>query len=67
MNSNDRSAASARLDVARGERATAADDLDAARGTAAKFHAAVQLRAAEDEIDAREAWVAWSDRADEEQ
>ena len=64
MHSIDRSAASARLDVARREQVTATDDLNEARGAAARFHASVQLRAAEDEVEARAAWLAWADRGD---
>jgi hypothetical protein len=65
MNSQHRSAAGVRLDAARGEESAASDDLDAAAGTAGEFHAAVQLRAAEDEVEARAAWLAWTDRGEE--
>ena len=67
MNSDSRDAASARLDVARSEEKTASDDLEAATGTSHELHAAVELRAAEDEVEARTAWLAWADRGDEEQ
>ena len=65
MSSTDRTAANARLDVARREESAASSELRAASGTTARFHAAVQLRAAEDEVEARAAWLAWTDRGDE--
>ena len=66
MGSTTREAAAERLDVARRAEATAANDLEAARGTAGEFHATVQLRATERESAARSAWLAWTaDAADE--
>lgn len=59
------SAASTRLDVARGAETQAAQALQAARGSEGHFHAAVQLRAAEDEVEARAAWLAWTELGDE--
>ena len=52
--------AAERLDVARADEATAAKDLEAARGTAGEFHAGVQLAATEREVAARSAWLAWT-------
>ena len=60
-----RQAATDRLDVARRAETTAADELEAARGTNAEFHADVQLRAAEAEVSARSAWLAWTDEAED--
>jgi hypothetical protein len=60
LGSNSREAAAERLDVARGAEEVAANELDAASGTPGEFHAAVQLRAAEREVLARSAWVAWT-------
>ena len=57
--------ASMRLAAARTARETAANDVDAACGSSREFHAAVQLRAAADQVEAREAWLAWSDGAHE--
>jgi hypothetical protein len=65
MNSDTHGAASARLDTARGDETVAAAHLHAATGTVDRFHASVQLRAAEDQVEARAAWLAWTDRADE--
>jgi hypothetical protein len=61
MDSTTREAAAERLVVARGAEATAANELEAARGTAGEFHATVQLRATEREVAARSAWLAWTD------
>lgn len=63
METNRRDTATARLDVAHAEEATAAHQLAAARGSTARFHATVQLRAAETEVAARSAWVAWTETA----
>ena len=65
MNSDPHNAASARLDSARTDETSAAAHLRAASGTVGKFHSSVQLRAAEDQVEARAAWLAWTDRADE--
>ena len=62
---NHRQAATDRLGVARGAEATAADELEAVRGTSGEFHADVQLRAAEAEVSARSAWLAWTDEAED--
>jgi hypothetical protein len=59
--------ATERLDVARSAETTAADGLEAARGTAGEFHATVQLRATERESAARSAWLAWTDDAVDEE
>lgn len=65
MNSSSHTSASARLDDAQKEEATAADELHAAQGTSGEMHAAVQLRAAEEQVEARTAWLSWVDRGDE--
>ena len=65
MNIDRSSAAATRLDAARGAETNAADALREARGTEAHFHAAVQHRAAEDEVEARAAWLAWTELGDE--
>jgi hypothetical protein len=65
MNSDTHGAASARLGSARSDETAAAAHLNTATGTVERFHASVQLRAAEDQVEARAAWLAWTDRADE--
>lgn len=62
MTTNDRSPARARLDVAREEQDTAASRRADARGPGAVIRADAELRAAHEEVAAREAWVAWADR-----
>jgi hypothetical protein len=65
MTSDSSNAAAERLDVARSEETRASDALRAASGTSEHFHAAVQLRAAEDQVEARTAWLAWTELGDE--
>jgi hypothetical protein len=65
MQSTTRERATARLDVARGNETSAAQDLDTARGTTDELHAAVQLGASEREVAARSAWLAWVDEGDD--
>ena len=63
MTSNNREAATDRLDAARSEETTAAKDLEAVRGTNGELPAQVRLRAAETEVSARSAWLAWTDES----
>lgn len=65
MNSDSNGEAAARLDTARKAASTASADLRAAMGSSGELHAAVQQRAAEDRVEARTAWLAWSGRVDE--
>ena len=61
MPSHTRERATARLDVARGAETSAAQHLDAVRGTTDELHATVQLRASQGDVAARSAWLAWVD------
>lgn len=65
MSRDHHSAATERLDAARNVRDAAVDDMTSANGSVREFHAAVQLKAAANEVEAREAWLAWSVAADE--
>lgn len=66
MSSDHHEAAHARLDRARDAHEHAAQELGDAEGTNEEFHASVQAAAAVDQVKAREAWTAWSDRVAEE-
>jgi hypothetical protein len=57
-----RDAAVARLQQASRRRDTQVRQYDAARGTHSELSAYTQLRAAVDQVAAREAWLAWLDR-----
>jgi len=59
MPSDTRERATARLDDARGAETSAAQHLDAVRGTTDELHAAVELLASERDVAARCAWLAW--------
>jgi hypothetical protein len=54
--------AAERFDTARHERDRRVDDHDAARGSAGELSALTDLRAAEDNFAAREAWLKWTER-----
>ena len=65
MTRDSSTAAAERLDAARSEETKASAALEEATGTSNHFHAAVQLRAAEDQVEARTAWLAWTELGDE--
>jgi hypothetical protein len=67
MSSNHHETAHARLDRARDVHEREARKLGEAEGTNEELHASVQTAAAADQVKAREAWTAWSDRVAEEQ
>jgi hypothetical protein len=60
--SESHSAAVDRLDGARTERDRRADEYDSASGSPTELSAFTELKAAEDQFAAREAWVKWIDR-----
>ena len=51
-----------RLDTAREERATRSQKYDSVRGSVQELPAFTELRAAEEQYAAREAWLKWIDR-----
>jgi hypothetical protein len=51
-----------RLSTAQTERDRRADEYDAAAGSSGELAAFTELRAAEDQVAAREAWLLWMDR-----
>ena len=55
-----------RLDRAVGEQASARVDHEAAKGTAAEMEAAISLRAADEQVAARERWLDWVGERDDE-
>lgn len=57
--SEDRAAAE-RCDVARNDRDRRADEYEAARGSSAELPAFTELKAAEEQFAAREAWLKWT-------
>ena len=57
-----RGVAVARLQLASRRRDTQARHYDAARGSRSELTAYTELRAAVDQVAAREAWLAWLDR-----
>ena len=61
MGSEERDSALRRLEAALVEQEGLAERFDAAIGTSAEFGAYVRLRAAGDQVRAREAWVTWVD------
>jgi hypothetical protein len=61
MASEERDRAVQRLDVALGERDRLGERFDAAVGTWTELGAYVRLRAAVDQVRAREAWLDWVD------
>ena len=62
MASDDRDGAFARLSVALDEQSKMAAVMTAARGTDKDLHSRAHLRAAAQQVAAREAWVAWMER-----
>jgi hypothetical protein len=52
------------VDLASTERACLNDDHESAKGTSRELHADVQLRAANDEVAARERWLHWIEERD---
>jgi len=61
MESNERDSARLRLQTAEVEQDRRGEQLDAAIGTASELEANVHLRAAGEQVAAREAWVHWVD------
>jgi hypothetical protein len=61
-NSDSRTDAVERLEVARDEQATRSEQYDAASGSSEELSASTRLNAAEDQFAAREAWLKWIDR-----
>jgi len=61
MATEERDRAVQRLDAALGERDRLGDRFDAAVGTSTELGAYVRLRAAVDQVRAREAWLDWVD------
>jgi hypothetical protein len=54
----------ARVDVASGERSRLRDEHESAKGTSGELQADVLLRAADDEVGARERWLHWVEEGD---
>lgn len=52
-----------RLQAARADRDSHSEQYDAARGSPGELPACTELRASEEQFAAREAWLAWIDRA----
>jgi hypothetical protein len=61
MASSERDRAEQRLEAALVERGRLGERFDAAVGTSSEFGAYVRLRAADDQVRAREAWLNWVD------
>ena len=55
-------AAAERFDAARDDRDRRADEYEAARGSSAELPAFTELKAAEEQFAAREAWLKWIER-----
>jgi hypothetical protein len=62
MGCDDRDRAFARLTVALDDQSNVQKQAAASRGTATELHTHTQLRAAAEQVAAREAWLAWMER-----
>jgi hypothetical protein len=60
-----RAAAVERLKAAVAQRKQARDQSEASKGTGRDIEAAVSVRAADEQVDARQRWLSWVDRDQE--